>query len=361
MILRRYCKNTGIQLSISILLDIIFHGQISTPTITLTKTYRHHYLLCYLMATKEELDAAFQTAYQKAEEEQMRLHREEVERRKAHMARKRPATELEKSEGSPMKEASRSTEPLSLSHKKAIDVPNSPTSPTPSYRSLSDSKTKQPSFASTLIAAQKRSVKKSPTPTNSASNNPADSASTSSRMPPSWYVEMKTKSGQRKPETGRRELLERVKQICRHIQDCQGNSAEAFNEMRLYLHTMAFQGGINESILKDAKMLDNDRGLPQIMDNDIFPSDIKADAEELYNKWSLKDFNIDLLRNIKRGSKSSHIEDKDAKKPANIFGDNDLMCGQWWPTQLCTLRDGAHGSAQGGKCFLRWIDSVQMD
>lgn len=25
-----------------------------------------------------------------------------------------------------------------------------------------------------------------------------------------------------------------------------------------------------------------------------------------------------------------------------------MVLGQWWPTQLCTVRDGAHGSPQGG-------------
>lgn len=36
------------------------------------------------------------------------------------------------------------------------------------------------------------------------------------------------------------------------------------------------------------------------------------------------------------------------KKGSDIFGHNDLTVGQWWPYQICALRDGAHGSFQGG-------------
>ncbi len=33
---------------------------------------------------------------------------------------------------------------------------------------------------------------------------------------------------------------------------------------------------------------------------------------------------------------------------AKYHGNGDLLNGQWWPTQLCALRDGAHGSSQAG-------------
>jgi hypothetical protein len=39
-----------------------------------------------------------------------------------------------------------------------------------------------------------------------------------------------------------------------------------------------------------------------------------------------------------------------AKHPATAkyYGDKGLVIGQCWPSQLCTVRDGAHGSSQGG-------------
>ncbi|KAL8742430.1 MAG: hypothetical protein Q9190_005080 [Brigantiaea leucoxantha] len=36
------------------------------------------------------------------------------------------------------------------------------------------------------------------------------------------------------------------------------------------------------------------------------------------------------------------------RRSCKVFGHNDTSVGQWWPTQLCALRDGAHGHIQGG-------------
>jgi hypothetical protein len=46
--------------------------------------------------------------------------------------------------------------------------------------------------------------------------------------------------------------------------------------------------------------------------------------------------------------RKSDILDKRFKRPANIFGHNGLTVGDWWPKQICALRDGAHGSMIGG-------------
>lgn len=35
---------------------------------------------------------------------------------------------------------------------------------------------------------------------------------------------------------------------------------------------------------------------------------------------------------------------------ANVFGHNNLEVGEWWPLQICALRDGAHGMRIGGIC-----------
>ena len=124
--------------------------------------------------------------------------------------------------------------------------------------------------------------------------------------------------------------------------------------MRQYLHEMAFEHGIDGRVLKDAKMLDSDRGLPQIFDNDTFPFDIKADAIEIYQKWCGKDFDVDIFRGISRVSRpkgdhgADRLDKNYPKRRANIFGANGLVNGQWWPTQLTTIRDGGHGSMQGG-------------
>ena len=38
----------------------------------------------------------------------------------------------------------------------------------------------------------------------------------------------------------------------------------------------------------------------------------------------------------------------DEPRDCRVFGHNGLVVGQWWPFRICALRDGAHGSAQGG-------------
>ncbi len=42
------------------------------------------------------------------------------------------------------------------------------------------------------------------------------------------------------------------------------------------------------------------------------------------------------------------IDDTYAHRSAKIFGNNGMVNGQWWPLQICALRDGAHGMRMGG-------------
>ena len=60
-----------------------------------------------------------------------------------------------------------------------------------------------------------------------------------------------------------------------------------------------------------------------------------------------------IMRGIQIGGDARSTYKLDTKyltPPRNfrIFGHNGLEVGDWWPLQLCALRDGAHGSAQGG-------------
>jgi hypothetical protein len=36
------------------------------------------------------------------------------------------------------------------------------------------------------------------------------------------------------------------------------------------------------------------------------------------------------------------------KREFKVFGHNGIQIGQWWPRQICALRDGAHGNKGGG-------------
>jgi hypothetical protein len=135
------------------------------------------------------------------------------------------------------------------------------------------------------------------------------------------------------------------------------------DELRDHIHKAEFLP-VNEHILVKVHMLDN--GLTRIIapkGKDVFPWDIKADALQLYERWLVKNFEPDLLRGIVESKKKD--KDKEGKRNADridetwrkkyspnpspkYHGDGGLVVGYWWPTQLCTVRDGAHGAAQGG-------------
>ena len=119
---------------------------------------------------------------------------------------------------------------------------------------------------------------------------------------------------------------------------------------------------MNDKLLRKTRMLDNNDGLPQLSDNVFsggvdWPWYIKADAEELYNKWYAQIFETDLYRGLMRGGKGTgNSADRLAKDTGGHFrlmeprqhGNGRLISGSWYPSQLAVLRDGGHGASQGG-------------
>ncbi len=53
---------------------------------------------------------------------------------------------------------------------------------------------------------------------------------------------------------------------------------------------------------------------------------------------------------VDRGGKmiTYKIDDRHQHISAKVFGHNGITVGQWWPLQMCALRDGAHGMRMGG-------------
>lgn len=61
----------------------------------------------------------------------------------------------------------------------------------------------------------------------------------------------------------------------------------------------------------------------------------------------------DLMRGIRitrgpAGGRTYALDPTFPKKEAAVVGANGLQVGDWWPFQICALRDGAHGSRMGG-------------
>ncbi|EGP87780.1 uncharacterized protein MYCGRDRAFT_92250 [Zymoseptoria tritici IPO323] len=180
------------------------------------------------------------------------------------------------------------------------------------------------------------------------------------RQPPDWYKALKRENSRNSDESGADTMMKSLKDKIARCKSGNTNDAD-FNAVRRCLHGLVFQK-VHGKLLRNNMMLHNEDGLPQLFDvrysNGVdYPFDIRADAEELYNKWSRQIFETDLLRGIiaKGGAAGAdrNADSIDPKWPtvsARYHGNGKLLNGQWWPTQLTTFRDGAHGVTQGGIC-----------
>lgn len=128
--------------------------------------------------------------------------------------------------------------------------------------------------------------------------------------------------------------------------------AKILDELRNEIHKAEITLEVDGNLLRKNFML-HPTGIVQIFTSDKvdFPWDIRADAFQLYNRWREEDFKVHLLRHIvtKRSLKrNADSIAADWSHSADYYGEGNLVLGQWWPTQLCTVRDSAHGAAQGG-------------
>ncbi|KAL9033272.1 MAG: hypothetical protein Q9214_007593, partial [Letrouitia sp. 1 TL-2023] len=130
----------------------------------------------------------------------------------------------------------------------------------------------------------------------------------------------------------------------------------AMLNLRKRLNDMELWDFVDEHLVARSKVFDQDSLYGVSFDLD-FPWDIRRDAERLLSKWDSKDFNTDLMRGVETriGTNKMRLEFKirslEKAFPvvkANYHGQGNLYNGQWWPLQICTIRDGAHGSFEGG-------------
>ncbi|KAK3073985.1 hypothetical protein LTR53_003932 [Teratosphaeriaceae sp. CCFEE 6253] len=181
--------------------------------------------------------------------------------------------------------------------------------------------------------------------------------------PPTWYTNLK--NGARKADEGNAwSLFQRLKGDIKRCKDPKSATPAPviFDDIRAALHKLAFEQ-VSGQLLRNTRMLHDQDGLPQIFDQRFgdgvsFPWDLRADAEELYNKWCERDFETDLLRGIirgkakKAGAEERTVDSLDPKytgrRSAKFHGNGLLLNGQWWPTQLTAVRDGCHGATIAG-------------
>ena len=134
-----------------------------------------------------------------------------------------------------------------------------------------------------------------------------------------------------------------------------------FNTLRNRLHAMEFFDFLSDVLMKKSKVLE-EKGLKSVIyGTDVeYPWDIRADAMSLHEKWLHGIIDPHLLRGVetKQGKSlalsgkrfTSHRLHKsyEHKKSCNYFGHGNIVNGQWWPLQICAMRDGAHGEIESG-------------
>lgn len=177
-------------------------------------------------------------------------------------------------------------------------------------------------------------------------------------MPP-WYVSISAKTlaqlDRRRPqELAAIDALKNCITRCEHEKD-NTKLKKLHNELRHHVHKAEIKLDMNRIKVKKTRIL-TDHGLPRIFREDAeFPWDLKAEAWYLYERWMNEDFQQDILRGIvtvkgkdRNGDRIDHAYREKHPRDPKFFGEGGLVLGQWWPSQLCTVRDGAHGAAQGG-------------
>jgi hypothetical protein len=284
----------------------------------------------------------------------------------------------------------RITEPASSGQGSTRNEPNSApsTAGSSSTRTGPLSKIRQSSNASeTLPDRRKRSsdaalhddrrpsAAKQPKRTSNATSSQlptvlAAGRSGADRQPPQWYKDLPKPKGTRGPDDAGVEIvLTRIKSAIKPVKDpnAQTRAATLADKSTIILkglHQLAFLP-VTDKLLRKVRMLDNANGLPQLFDDHFcggidWPWYLRADAEELYNKWCMKIFETDpyrgLIRAMKSKGKSSSSNYDKLEQGSEQYrlvspkqhGNGLLINGTWWPTQLAVLRDGGHGSSQAG-------------
>ena len=158
--------------------------------------------------------------------------------------------------------------------------------------------------------------------------------------------------------------LESTRFIISLIRKCEVISAqkedlsELHARLRTRIHQMEFYDFLTGVIIRKSRVLEE--GLSAIFEapEDQYPWDIRADSLMLYRKWLVGKLDPHLLRGItdKKGKDASGKNSKsrsfDKNFPdrvsCNHVGEGNLVNGQWWPLQMCAMRDGAHGEIEAG-------------
>jgi hypothetical protein len=181
---------------------------------------------------------------------------------------------------------------------------------------------------------------------------------------PTWYTSIPaTSQGLAQLDRKRPQELAAIDALKDCIRRCEQERNKSklhkeFNDLRDHVHKAEIRLNMDKFKVKKTRIL-TEAGLPRIFKEDAhFPWDLKADAWHLYERWMNEDFEQDILRGIvtvkgkdRNGDRLDSAYRAKHPKDPKYFGGEGVVLGQWWPSQLCTVRDGVHGAAQGGKSW----------
>ena len=160
--------------------------------------------------------------------------------------------------------------------------------------------------------------------------------------------------------------LENLKYLISVIRECEqkanvGEDVEAsFAKLRQRIHQMEFYGFLSGILVKKSRLLEEE-GLPAIFQSAKgvdYPWDLQADSLSLYRKWLVGVWDPFLLRGVETKQKTTasgkQLKTRNLERgyvgriSCNYVGEGNLQNGQWWPLQICAMRDGAHGEIEAG-------------
>ncbi|XPS79995.1 hypothetical protein M3J09_011959 [Ascochyta lentis] len=181
------------------------------------------------------------------------------------------------------------------------------------------------------------------------------------RTMPVWYTSISS-SAQGLTQLDRKRpqelaAIDALKDCIRRCEQEQNKTklAKEYNDLRNHVHKAEIKLDMDKFKVKKTRIL-TEAGLPRIFKEGAkFPRDLQADAWYLYERWMNEDFEQNILRGIvtvkgkdRNGDRLDRAYTTKHPRDPKFFGDEGVILGQWWPSQLCTVRDGVHGAAQGG-------------
>ncbi|RMY13287.1 hypothetical protein D0868_02089 [Hortaea werneckii] len=224
-----------------------------------------------------------------------------------------------------------------------------------------------------VFGDERRAIGSKPRKTSAASvpqstRGPTTVATTSTALstePPDWYQALKPSGGRLRGTTYESGVIAGVKDAINKakMQKSRNDAGlrTQFETLSHYLHKAPFMQ-VTGQLLRDNRVLHKQDGLQQIFDPEYmagvpYPDWLQADARELYIKWRNKNFETDTFWGLEAGRAATrHAEGRATTIDWNAVnrvscdhhGNESIVNGQWWPLQLCLLRDGVHGQSQQG-------------